>query len=278
MSSSSSPTRTSRTNPNGARAAKQNERHAQPPAQSPENASRQPRTARPAAKRQRSHSDPHRAGRSFAGNVSSNANSRVLAVSESNSSSRLLDGHVLRVAFFFRSERSAPAALRPTSNIRFMLRHHASNLSAPAYAAILAALLSASACGSKGQSQAPQQAGPPPAGVSILTLAPKDIPETSEFIASVRSLRSTTVKPEGEGIVTKILVKAGDHVRAGTPLVQIDPARQQAAVRSAEADLGGTEADVQYLAWTGQTARSARRRGSDQPSGIRAGTELAATG
>ena len=33
-----------------------------------------------------------------------------------------------------------------------------------------------------------------------------------------------------------------------------------------------------YLAWTSQTARSARRRGSDQPSGIRAGTELAATG
>ena len=135
-----------------------------------------------------------------------------------------------------------------------MLRHHASNLSGPAYAAILAVLLSASACGgSKGQSQAPQQAGPPPAGVSILTLAPKDIPETSEFIASVRSLRSTTVKPEGEGIVTKILVKAGDHVRVGTPLVQIDPARQQAAVRSAEADLGGTEADVQY--WRGQVKR-----------------------
>jgi len=79
-----------------------------------------------------------------------------------------------------------------------MLCHHVSNLSAPAYATVLAALLSASACGgSKGQSQAAQQAGPPPAGVSIVTLAPKDIPETSEFIASVRSLQSTTVKPEG---------------------------------------------------------------------------------
>ena len=86
-----------------------------------------------------------------------------------------------------------------------------------------------------------------------MTLAPKDIPETSEFIASVRSLQSTTVKPEGEGIVTKILVKAGDHVRAGTPLVQIDPARQQAAVRSAEAELAGNEADVQY--WRGQVKR-----------------------
>ena len=51
----------------------------------------------------------------------------------------------------------------------------------------------------------------------------------------VRSLRSTTVQPEVEGIVTQIFVKSGDHVRAGTPLVQIDP-EQQAAVRSTEAE------------------------------------------
>jgi RND family efflux transporter MFP subunit len=134
-----------------------------------------------------------------------------------------------------------------------MLRHHAPKPYTPAGAAILALTLSASGCGSQGQSQAPQQGGPPPAGVSIVTLAPKPIPETSEFIASVRSLRSTTVQPEGEGIVTKILVKSGDHVRVGAPLVQIDPAKQQAAVRSAEANVAGTTADVEY--WRGQVKR-----------------------
>jgi RND family efflux transporter MFP subunit len=118
----------------------------------------------------------------------------------------------------------------------------------------MALFLAASACGgSKGQSQAPQQAGPPPSGVSIVTLAPKPIAETSEFIASVRSLRSTTVQPEGEGIVTKILVKAGDHVKVGAPLVQIDPSKQQAAVRSAEANLAGATADIEY--WRGQVKR-----------------------
>jgi RND family efflux transporter MFP subunit len=89
--------------------------------------------------------------------------------------------------------------------------------------------------------------------VSIQTLATKDIPQTSDFIATIRSLRSTTVQPEGEGIVTKVFVKAGDHVRAGTPLVQIDPQRQQAAVRSAEANRVGTEADVEY--WRQQVKR-----------------------
>jgi RND family efflux transporter MFP subunit len=136
-----------------------------------------------------------------------------------------------------------------------MLRHHAPDLSISSRAAIVTLLLAATAAcgGSKGQSQAPQQGGPPPAGVSIVTLAPKPIPETSEFIAAVRSLRSTTVQPEGEGIVTKIFVKAGDHVRVGAPLVQIDPSRQQAAVRSAEANLAGTAADVEY--WRGQVKR-----------------------
>ena len=39
------------------------------------------------------------------------------------------------------------------------------------------------------------------------TLAPKDVPQTSDFIATLRSLHSTTVQPDGEGIVTKIFVK-----------------------------------------------------------------------
>jgi RND family efflux transporter MFP subunit len=123
-------------------------------------------------------------------------------------------------------------------------------------AVMLAVLLSTSvvACGRpSGQSQGPPQGGPPPAGVAIVPLATKPIPETSDFIATVRSLRSTTVQPEGEGIVTKIFVKAGDHVNPGAPLVQIDPQRQQAAVRSAEANRTGTEADVTY--WREQVKR-----------------------
>ena len=86
-----------------------------------------------------------------------------------------------------------------------------------------------------------------------LTLEQKPIEQTSEFIATVRSLRSTTVQPEVDGLVTRIFVKSGDRVRAGAPLVQIDADKQQATVRSTEANRAGTEADVQY--WRQQVKR-----------------------
>ena len=82
---------------------------------------------------------------------------------------------------------------------------------------------------------------------------PKPVERASEFIATLRSLRSTTVQPEVEGSVTRIFVKSGDVVRAGTPLVQIDPDKQQAAVRSTEANRSGAVADVQY--WRQQVTR-----------------------
>ena len=90
-------------------------------------------------------------------------------------------------------------------------------------------------------------------GVATTVLASKPLPEASEFIATVRSLRSSTVQPEVDGVVTRIFVKSGDRVRLGAPLVQIRPDKQQAAVRSSEANRAGVEADVQY--WRQQVKR-----------------------
>jgi RND family efflux transporter MFP subunit len=75
------------------------------------------------------------------------------------------------------------------------------------------------------------------------------------LIATLRSLRSTTVQPEVEGLITRIFVKAGQQVKAGTPLVQINAERQRAAVSSAEANLAGAESDVVY--WQQQAKRLA---------------------
>lgn len=97
------------------------------------------------------------------------------------------------------------------------------------------------------------QGGRPAAGVQIITLELHPIEQASEFIATIESLRSTTVQPEVDGVVSQIFVKSGDRVRQGTPLVQINPDKQRAAVSSAEANRGGTEADVAY--WRGQVKR-----------------------
>jgi RND family efflux transporter MFP subunit len=111
------------------------------------------------------------------------------------------------------------------------------------------------ACGGDqpAQGAGPGAGGPPPAGVKLLTLEAKPIEQTSDFIATARSLRSTTVQPEVDGLVTRIFVKSGDRVAAGAPLVQINAAKQQATVRSTEANRAGTEADVQY--WRQQVKR-----------------------
>jgi RND family efflux transporter MFP subunit len=111
----------------------------------------------------------------------------------------------------------------------------------------------ASACGGGSSSAQGPQGGPPPSGVKIVTLEQKPIEQASEFIATVQSRRSATVQPEVDGIVTRIFVKSGQRVSAGTPLVQINADKQQAAVRSTEASRAGTEADVQY--WRQQVKR-----------------------
>jgi RND family efflux transporter MFP subunit len=118
---------------------------------------------------------------------------------------------------------------------------------------VAATLLTAAACRDGNGRAAGAAQAPPPTAVKILTLEPKPLEEASEFIATIRSLRSTTVQPEVEGLVTKIFVKSGDHVRAGAPLVQINADKQQATVNSAEANRAGTEADVQY--WRQQVKR-----------------------
>ncbi len=94
---------------------------------------------------------------------------------------------------------------------------------------------------------------PPPTGVSIKTLEAAPLAEKSEFIATLRSLQSTTIRPEVEGFITRIFVKSGDRVRLGTPLIQINQSRQQAMVQAAQANRAGIEADVQF--WKLQVKR-----------------------
>ena len=112
------------------------------------------------------------------------------------------------------------------------------------YLCIAAAL---SACGG-GEPAAGAEGGGafPPTDVQVLALAPKPVPQTSEYVATIQSLRSTTVQPQVEGILRQIFVKAGDRVRAGQPLAQIDPDRQQASLTATQAQLAARDADVAY--------------------------------
>jgi RND family efflux transporter MFP subunit len=82
--------------------------------------------------------------------------------------------------------------------------------------------------------------------VKTVVLEAKPIPQSSEFVATVRSLRSTTVQPQVEGIVRQVFVRAGDRVGAGQPLLQIDPDKQQATNTVTESQRASREADLAY--------------------------------
>lgn len=62
-----------------------------------------------------------------------------------------------------------------------------------------------------------------------------DIPDSSEYLATLKSRRSAAINPQVEGWITKINVRSGEHVRQGAALVEIDPRVQQASVNSQEA-------------------------------------------
>src|SRR6202790_276611 len=94
---------------------------------------------------------------------------------------------------------------------------------------LLAALLFTTACGdSKGAKAAAPQAMP----VKVQTAKLQKVDDTTDYVATLKSRDSALVMPQVEGIITQIFVHSGQRVAAGAPVMQIDPAKQQATVNS----------------------------------------------
>ena len=66
--------------------------------------------------------------------------------------------------------------------------------------------------------------------VNTKTIDLAQVPQSDEYVATIKSRRSATIQPQVDGSLTRILVKSGDHVRAGQLLMTIDPLKQQATV------------------------------------------------
>jgi RND family efflux transporter MFP subunit len=71
--------------------------------------------------------------------------------------------------------------------------------------------------------------------VQTVTVALAPVPQSSEYVATIKSRRSATLLPQVSGNLTKILVRSGDHVKARQVLMEIDPRLQLATVASARA-------------------------------------------
>jgi RND family efflux transporter MFP subunit len=85
----------------------------------------------------------------------------------------------------------------------------------------------------QGTQKAPQAAaGMQAMPVKTVAVSLQPVAQSSEYMATVKSRRSATILPQVNGILTKILVHSGQHVKAGQVLMEIDPRQQQATVAS----------------------------------------------
>ncbi len=112
---------------------------------------------------------------------------------------------------------------------------------------IPAVLLALAACGKKDDpaKAGPGAGAPPPAMVSVITVAPEQVTNVSELPGRVEAVRSAEVRARVGGIVQKRYFTEGGEVRAGQPLYLIDPAPYQATQESAKASVAQAEANVQ---------------------------------
>jgi RND family efflux transporter MFP subunit len=95
--------------------------------------------------------------------------------------------------------------------------------------------LALAGCQQKGA--APAQAGGGMQGMPVQTVAVamQPVPQSSEYVATIKSRRSATLQPQVDGRLTGIRVRSGDHVKAGQTLMDVDPQHQTATVESARA-------------------------------------------
>jgi RND family efflux transporter MFP subunit len=110
-------------------------------------------------------------------------------------------------------------------------------------------LLAVAACGD-GEQAAGAGAGPgagmPAMGVEIVTLEAKPVEQTTEFVGTVKSRRSTDVQPQVEGYITRIAAKPGQRVGSGALLMEIDSRVPEAQLASLESVRAQREIDVTY--------------------------------
>src|SRR5262249_2409304 len=109
---------------------------------------------------------------------------------------------------------------------RFMPR------SATIIAGLFGVFLLSFGCGSDPSAK---PAGPPAFPVKVISIQPQLVPQSTDYLATLKSRNSAVLQPQVEGDIIKIYVQAGQRVDAGTPILQIDPRKQEAAVNNQEA-------------------------------------------
>ena len=86
-----------------------------------------------------------------------------------------------------------------------------------------------------GKDPSANSAGPPAFPVKITEARVEKVPESTDYLAILKSRNSAVLQPQVEGDILKIYVQSGQRVEAGTPILLIDPRKQEATVNNQEA-------------------------------------------
>lgn len=90
-----------------------------------------------------------------------------------------------------------------------------------------------------------QAGGPPAMPVKVLEAKAVPVNDASEYVATLKSRDSAVIMPQVEGQVTQIFVHSGDRVSDGSALMEIDPLKQQATVKSLESSRTAQQANLE---------------------------------
>jgi RND family efflux transporter MFP subunit len=113
-------------------------------------------------------------------------------------------------------------------------------------ALLLSFTLGVAGCGKTSAGDPRAAGGPQAMPVQVLVARQQNVPDVTEYLSVLKSRHSANINPQVEGYITKIFVASGERVTAGTPLIQIDPLKQQAAVSGQEASRAAQEASLRY--------------------------------
>jgi membrane fusion protein, multidrug efflux system len=107
--------------------------------------------------------------------------------------------------------------------------------------ALSAAVLLVAGCGK----EAKKATAPAPVEVTALTVAPKDVPITSTFVAQTQSSQAVNIQARVSGFLDKRVYTEGSVVKAGQVLFRMDPKPFQAQVDGAAAALQRNQAALE---------------------------------
>lgn len=93
--------------------------------------------------------------------------------------------------------------------------------------------------------EAPKSMVMPPTAVQLVAVGSEPFKEKSDYLGTMRSRKSVTLSPNVDGHITEIFVTAGQFVKAGEQIMQIDSRMQFAQTSALEAAAASVQSDLE---------------------------------